>query len=323
MSWQPSASIENLKARAKVLANIRTFFQERDVLEVDTHALSHATVTDAHLVSFDTQFAQSGSAQHGNTLYLQTSPEFAMKRLLAAGSGAIYQICKAFRNEEAGRFHNPEFTMLEWYRPGFDHFQLMAELNDLFQRILDCQPASQYTYQSLFQQYVGIDPLTASLGQLQRAVIDNDLHADWAAVENDKDTLMQYLFAELVERKIGKDAPCFVYDFPASQAALAKINSKDPRVAERFELYYHGIELANGFHELTNADEQLARFEQDNQWRTAHNLATKPIDHNLIDALKAGLPQCSGVALGIDRLVMLALNADHIEQVLTFPIHKA
>lgn len=324
MTWQPTASIENLKLRAAILANIRQFFAERDVLEVDTQALSYATVTDVHLVSFSTTFNQAGShVESGETLYLQTSPEFAMKRLLAAGSGAIYQICKAFRNEESGRFHNPEFTMLEWYRPGFDHFDLMKEIDLLLQSLLQTAEADMFTYQQAFTEHVGIDPLNCHISELQAAVITHQLHADWAAHETDKDTLLQYLFGELVEVNIGKDRPCFIYHFPASQASLAKLSSKVSGVAERFELYYQGVELANGFHELTDAVEQESRFNADNKQRSALGLKENTIDKNLISALVSGLPDCAGVAVGIDRLIMIAAKADRIDQVLSFSINNA
>lgn len=323
MSWQPTATINNLKLRASILAKIRQFFTERDVFEVDTPALSQATVTDVHLVSFNTQFYQAGSKHDGQTLYLQTSPEYAMKRLLAAGSGAIYQICKAFRNEESGRFHNPEFTMLEWYRPGYDHFKLMAELDALLQRILSTEQADMISYQQAFVDHVGVDPINCHNDELKSAIIKHQLHADWAADETDKDTLLQYLFAELVETKIGLLRPCFVYHFPASQASLAKISDHDKGVAERFELYFQGVELANGFHELTNATEQALRFKADNKKRKSLGLNEKPIDQNLLDALESGLPNCAGVAVGIDRLIMIATKVNRIENVLAFNVNNA
>lgn len=324
MSWRPSASISNLRARANILAKIRNFFAEKQVLEVDTQAMSAATVSDLHLVSFSTQFNDAGAAhQNGKTLYLQTSPEYAMKRLLASGSGAIYQICKAFRNEESGRHHNPEFTMLEWYRPGFDHFDLMAELSDLMQLILSCEKAESLSYQQAFIKFTGADPLTSSLDDLKQLILTHELSADWAKNETNKDTLLQYIFMELVETNIGKHVPCFIYNFPASQAALAKISVDDSRVAQRFELYYQGMELANGFHELTDASEQLQRFQADNQLRIKNGLAEKSIDENLIAALQSGLPECAGVALGIDRLVMIAVKAETISDVIAFPVNRA
>jgi lysyl-tRNA synthetase class 2 len=319
--WRPSADIGQLKQRAEILAQIRRFFAERDVLEVDTPALSHATVTDFHLHTFNTDFVGPGYAD-GSKLYLMTSPEFHMKRLLAAGSGSIYQMAKVFRNEENGRYHNPEFTMLEWYRVGFDHHDLMDEMDELLQLVLGCGKAMRMSYQQAFLGVLEVCPLEASMPELRQAAADLGLQ-DIAEKEQDRDTLLQLLFSVGVEPHIGQQAPAFVYDFPASQAALAKINRDDPRVADRFEVYFKGIELANGFHELDDAAEQLARFVTDNQQRLKMGLEMQPIDYHLIDALKAGLPACAGVALGIDRLIMLALGCEHIDQVTAFAFPRA
>lgn len=319
--WQPTASVEQLRQRAHLLNQIRQFFLERDVLEVDTPAMSHATVTDVHLHTFQTEFVGPGYAD-GSKLYFMTSPEFHMKRLLAAGSGCIYQINKAFRNEENGRYHNPEFTMLEWYRVGFDHHQLMDEMDHLLQRVLKCGAAERMTYQQAFMDVLGVCPLEGSMQELKVVAAKLGL-SDIAEPEDDRDTLLQLLFSIGVEAKIGQKTPAFVYDFPASQAALAKINRQDPRVADRFEVYFKGIELANGFHELDNPKEQLKRFEQDNAKRVEMGLEPQPIDHNLIAALESGLPECAGVALGVDRLIMLANGCDHIDQVTAFPFPRA
>ncbi|HGS5464567.1 TPA: elongation factor P--(R)-beta-lysine ligase [Vibrio parahaemolyticus] len=316
-NWQPTAFIEQLRQRATLIAAIRQFFAERQVMEVDTPAMSHATVTDIHLHTFQTEFVGPGYAD-GSKLFFMTSPEFHMKRLLAAGSGCIYQINKAFRNEENGRYHNPEFTMLEWYRVGFDHHKLMDEMDDLLQLVLKCGAAQRMTYQQAFIDVLGVCPLEGSMTELKVAASKLGL-SDIAEPEEDRDTLLQLLFSVGVENKIGQDVPAFVYDFPASQAALAKINPQDHRVADRFEVYFKGIELANGFHELDNPKEQLARFEQDNAKRIEMGLKPQPIDYHLISALEAGLPDCAGVALGIDRLIMLALGCDHIDQVTAFP----
>lgn len=315
--WQPTASIEQLRQRADLVSQIRQFFSVRDVLEVDTPAMSHATVTDIHLHTFQTEFVGPGYAD-GSKLYFMTSPEFHMKRLLAAGSGCIYQINKAFRNEENGRYHNPEFTMLEWYRVGFDHHKLMDEMDDLLQLVLKCGQAERMTYQQAFINVLGVCPLESTMGELKEVAAKLGLR-DIAEPEQDRDTLLQLLFSVGVEAKIGQNVPAFVYDFPASQAALAKINLEDPRVADRFEVYFKGIELANGFHELDNPSEQLKRFESDNAKRIEMGLSPQPIDYHLIAALKSGLPECAGVALGIDRLIMLAIGCDHIDQVTAFP----
>ncbi len=319
--WQPTASIEQLRQRATILNQIRHFFTQRGVLEVDTPAMSHATVTDIHLHTFQTEFVGPGYAD-GSKLYFMTSPEFHMKRLLAAGSGCIYQINKAFRNEENGRYHNPEFTMLEWYRVGFDHHKLMDEMDELLQLVLQSESAERMTYQQAFLQVLKVCPLEASMAELKQVAAQLGL-SDIAEKEDDRDTLLQLLFSVGVEAKIGKETPAFVYDFPASQAALAKINAQDSRVADRFEVYYKGIELANGFHELDNPKEQLARFDQDNAKREQMGLQPQPIDFHLIAALESGLPDCAGVALGIDRLIMLAIGCDHIDQVTTFPFPRA
>lgn len=320
-SWQPSAPIANLLKRAAIMAEIRRFFADRGVLEVETPTMSQATVTDIHLVPFQTRFIGPGAAD-GLTLYMMTSPEYHMKRLLAAGSGSIYQLGRSFRNEEAGRHHNPEFTMLEWYRPHYDMYRLMDEVDDLLQQILDCDSSERLSYQQAFLRHLDIDPLSADKAQLREAAAKLDL-SNIADTEEDRDTLLQLLFTVGVEPHIGRDKPAFVYHFPASQASLAVISTEDHRMAERFEVYFKGIELANGFHELTDGDEQLKRFEQDNRSREKRGLPQHPIDMNLIDALKHGLPDCSGVALGVDRLVMLALGAEKLSDVIAFPVNIA
>ncbi|MCD1125426.1 elongation factor P--(R)-beta-lysine ligase [Jinshanibacter sp. LJY008] len=320
-SWQPSASIAKLLKRAKIVSEIRRFFSERGVLEVETPAMSQATVTDIHLFPFQTRFVGPGAAD-GMTLFLMTSPEFHMKRLLAAGSGPIYQMGKSFRNEEAGRYHNPEFTMLEWYRPHFDMYRLMNEVDDLLQQILDCEASEVVSYQQIFIRHLEIDPLSADKPQLRAAAAKLDME-ELANREEDRDTLLQMLFAFGVEPHIGQEKPTFVYHFPASQAALAEISSEDHRVAERFEVYYKGVELANGFRELTDAGEQRQRFEQENRKREARGLLVHPIDENFLAALAYGMPECAGVALGVDRLIMIALSAQSISEVMAFPVDRA
>jgi len=320
MSWQPSASIDTLQKRGQVMTDIRQFFQAKQVLEVETPALSQATVTDVHLHTFETEFVGPGFAQ-GQRLYLQTSPEFHMKRLLCAGSGAIFQISKSFRNEESGRYHNPEFTMLEWYQPNYDHKDLIAEVDELLRKILSTPASDIQTYQQIFIDHIGLDPLASDIEQIRQVALRYDL-GDFVASESNKDTLLQCLFCFVIEPKIGLEKPIAIYNFPASQAALAQIESNDERVARRFEFYYQGIELANGFHELQDASEQLSRFEQDNANRLKEGLSAQPIDHKLINALEHGLPNCAGVALGIDRLIMLALNKRHINEVISFDVRR-
>jgi len=326
MSWQPSADIQQLQQRAKILQDIRQFFVQRGLLEVETPALSQAGVTDIHLHCFKTNFvgpeiSTTKSASHGVPLYLQTSPEFHMKRLLSAGSGSIFQISKVFRNEESGRFHNPEFTLLEWYRVTFDHFLLMDEMDQLLQLILNCNPARRCTYQQAFIEVLNVDPLSASIAQLKQSGAQLNL-GEVLSEEIDRDTILQLLFCIAIEPVIAEQQPCFIYNFPASQAALARISPEDSRVAERFEVYFQGVELANGFHELSDAQEQLLRFQEDNRGRVLKGLEQMPIDDNFIASLTR-LPDCAGVALGIDRLVMLATGQSHIDNVLSFSIKGA
>lgn len=326
MQWKPTASLSNLKKRALIIQQIRRFFINRNLLEVETPNLSQSGVTDEHLFCFKTHFVGADidaktKTYKGVPLYLQTSPEFHMKRLLSAGSGSIFQIAKAFRNEESGRFHNPEFTLLEWYQVDFDHHTLMNEMDELLQLTLKIEQAKRCTYQDAFLSILSVDPLTDSLDELKKS----GEHLNLGRVlqgESDRDTVLQLLFCFAIEPVIANKRPCFIYNFPASQAALARISPDDSRVAERFEVYYKGIELANGFHELSDAKEQLKRFEQDNQKRQQKNLPEMPIDMTFIDSLPH-LPNCAGVALGIDRLIMLALNVDHIDEVLSFTIKNA
>ncbi|TPH16135.1 elongation factor P--(R)-beta-lysine ligase [Litorilituus lipolyticus] len=325
MNWQPTLSWQHAKKRADIIKQIRGFFAERDVVEVETPALSQGTVTDVHLEGIKCQYdyLSNSAVNCSQTLYLQTSPEFHMKRLLASGYGDIYQICKSFRHEGFGSHHNPEFTMLEWYRKGFDHFALMKEVSDLLATILKCQEPIFVTYQELFKRYVNIDPLVADRHELLAVIKEHDKLSDWLNEEVNIDTLLQFIFSEIIEQHIGGDVPYFVYNFPARQASLAKLSSEDPRVARRFECYFHGIELANGFDELIDPIIQLERFKQDNKLREQSKLESKAIDEHFIFALKSGLPECAGVALGIDRLVMLALQTQNIEDVLTFSIENA
>lgn len=320
-TWQPTSSHQARLARASLLRTIRQFFDARGVLEVETPLLSHGTVTDVNLDAFSTQFAFS---RHGTpaSLYLQTSPEYAMKRLLCAQSGPIYQICKAFRHEDAGRWHNPEFTMLEWYRPGFDHFDLIDEVDALLRSSIDAPAATRQSYQQVFLQHLRIDPLTADRAMLIDAMRRHEINID-EPQQLSTDSLLQLLFSMVIEPAIGQHAPAFVYGFPASQAALARINNDDPRTADRFELFYQGAELANGFFELSDADEQRRRFGQDNAQRLASGLPARPVDTHLLDALSQGMPSCSGVALGVDRLLMLHLGTRHIQDVLNFPLSRA
>ena len=325
MNWQATLTWQNAQKRAAVLQQIRQFFAERKVVEVETPALSQGTVTDVYLDAFTCKynFLADSPADQSAELYLQTSPEFHMKRLLASGYGCIFQIAKAFRHEESGRNHNPEFTMLEWYRIGFDQFDLMHEVADLLKLVLEGNKALFSSYQDIFINTVSVDPLATTFAELVGVLNKHDKSADWIVEMNDPDLLLQFIFTEIIEPTIGIDQPQFIYDFPIAQASLAKRSSDDPRVAQRFECYFKGIELVNGFNELTDANEQVARFEEDNAKRAAQGLPIKPIDKNFIAALQHGLPQCSGLALGIDRLVMLALDIKEISEVQSFSIERA
>ena len=314
-TWQPSASLENLHFRARTLKQIRDFFATRNVMEVDTPLMCHTSVTDPHIQSIPALF-QAHPQESEQRYYLQTSPEYAMKRLLAAGSGAIYQLTKAFRQGEIGRFHNPEFTMLEWYRPGFDHHRLMDEVDELLQVILNTPAAERMSYAELFQTFLHLDPHHASLNELMACAKEKDISV--AGNITDRDTWLSLLITHYIEPQIGKDRPCFIYDFPVSQAALARIQPGTTPVASRFEVYLHGIELANGFHELQDVNEQRKRFENNLVAREQLQLPTLPIDEYFLSALAHGLPDCAGVALGIDRLIMLATASRSIAEVVSF-----
>ncbi len=318
--WRPTADLETLRRRAQLLGKIRAFFEERGVLEVETPSLSSATVTDLHLASLDClALLPAGETR----LFLQTSPEFAMKRLLASGSGPIFQICKAFRDAERGRRHNLEFSMLEWYRPGFDHHQLMDEMDAFLRSMLGCAPAQRRSYGELFETTLGCCPHTVGSDRLLAEVRDRGIDLWNREAELDRDDALNLLFTQVIEPGLGADGPTFVHDYPVSQAALARIRPGSPPVAERFEVYYRGMELANGFHELADVGEQRRRFEADLEARRSSGLPVPPIDERLLAALSAGFPDCAGVALGIDRLVMLALDKERIDEVIAFPVDRA
>jgi len=323
-SFAPEASLEALRARALLLESIRQFFKQRSVLEVETPLLCHAAVQDPHLHPIPAQYQPFGNASP-QTLYLQTSPEFAMKRLLAANIGPIYQLCKAFRNGEVGKIHNPEFTMLEWYRPGFNHHQLMNEMDDFLAFILNTQTAERISYQDLFLMHLDLDPFQATQLELQNKAKDKKINLDKNMPSTlTNDDWLNLLLTHSIEPKLGFERPVMVFDFPKSQAALAKIR-KTPHfeVAERFEVYMNGMELANGYHELTDGNILEQRLYQDAATRKQLNHPEIPIDSHLLNALKAGLPDCAGVALGFDRLLMLKMNAKEIREVLAFTIEKA
>jgi lysyl-tRNA synthetase class 2 len=320
--WRPSASLEALRQRAEMLRSLREFFAELGVMEVETPLLSARGASDPHLDSFCTRYTGPG-APAGRSLYLQTSPEFAMKRILAAHSGPIYQICKAFRNGEAGRIHNPEFTILEWYRPGFDYHALMAEVDALLQRVLHTQPAQCLSYAAVFAQHLNLDAHEATTDSLRDCAVSRHLLAS-DSLQDDRDTWLALLWTHLIEPQLGGDGrPLFVFDYPASQAMLARVRQGIPPVAERFEVYVNGIELANGFQELTDSDEQRRRFEENARQRRELGLMAMEPDERLLAALTEGLPYCSGVAMGVDRLLLLKIRSLDIAGLLAFPLERA
>jgi lysyl-tRNA synthetase class 2 len=323
--WRTRCSLSNLKARSALYTQIRAFFVARDVLEVETPLLSISTATDPQLESIQAQ-VKIHLGLEPQPYYLQTSPEFPMKRLLASGSGPIYQICKTFRNGETGRKHNPEFTMLEWYRPGFELEDLMQELELLTTEILGATlkttEAERLSYRDAFLRYVGFDPFTITSGEL--VLLASQL-AGYYGPEMSRDDYLNLILSICIEPKLGLDRPCFLYEYPPSQASLAQVSlsAQGEPVAQRFELYIQGMELANGYFELTDSNEQAKRFAQDNQERSLIDLPVIPPDEYLIAAMEHGLPPCSGVAVGLDRMLMLKVGASSIEEVLSFSITQA
>lgn len=324
--WRPSASLSTLRARAALLRHLREFFAARDILEVETPVLSQAASTELHLESFATR-CRGARHEVDNCLYLHTSPEYPMKRLLAAGSGSIFQIAKVFREGESGSRHNPEFTLLEWYRVNFDHRQLMDEVEALMRSVLPDrlvrQPAQRLSYHDAMRRYANIDPHSATLKDLADCAASQGVNASSGSKDFTRDTWLDLLMSHIVEPQLGRDGLIFIYDYPADQASLARVRPGEPALAERFELYIQGVELANGFCELADAVEQRQRFERDNAARRTRGLPIAPLDEYLLAALEHGLPPCAGVALGVDRLLMLITGARSIREVLAFPIDRA
>lgn len=300
-----------LEARARLLAACRAFMAARGILEVETPILDRYGNPELHLHSF----RAGPDGGDGRQYYLQTSPEFAMKRLLAAGSGPVYQIGKVFRAGETGRLHQPEFTLLEWYRPGMDHLDLMDEVTELLQD-LELEPAGRSSYAGVFIEHTGLDPHAAETGELAAAARALGL----AGAEPERAVLLDFLFSRQVAPALGRERPCLVYDFPACQAALARVRPGPPALAERFELFIDGMEIANGYNELQDYHEQESRFDADNRARRARGLPEVAADPRLLAALAAGLPACAGVAVGLDRLLMTVSGAAAIDDVLAFPL---
>ncbi|MBM4240030.1 MAG: EF-P lysine aminoacylase GenX [Gammaproteobacteria bacterium] len=319
-AWRPSAHRKQLALRAALLAATRNFFAARSVLEVETPLLVNAGVTDINLRPVPLVI-------DGREMFLQTSPEYAMKRLLAAGSGDIYQLCRVVRGDERSRLHNPEFTLLEWYRSGLGFDDLIDEVAALLDTLAITagrhnRPLRKTSYREAFAQALAIDPLVISLPALATLAMDHGLDRE-AAASLGRDELLVFLMAVVIGPSLGKNEWLAVTRYPASQAALARLDPVDSRVALRFEIYADGIELANGFEELADAAEQRARFNRDNLERAARGLPEIAIDERLLAALEAGLPHCSGVAVGFDRAVMVASGADRIDEIMAFPIEIA
>ncbi len=322
--WQPQADLEMTQSRAALLAAIRSFFAARDVIEVETPLLGSSSATDPNLESC----LLAGQSDR----YLQTSPEFAMKRMLAAEPAAIYQICKAFRAGESGRRHNVEFTLLEWYQPGFDLAELMDEVQTLVQACIGSghqvhEEIRRVPYASAFHKSTGLNPHTASLDELL-AVAQSEAGVAREVIMTDsalatRSSCLDLLASHLVEAELSE--PTFLYDYPACQCALARVgkDGEGHRVAKRFELFIEGMELANGYLELTDAVELRHRFELDNRQRQLLKKATIPVDERLLAAMACGLPDCAGVAVGVDRLLMVVTGAGSIQEVLTFPSERA
>lgn len=323
MDWRPDCSLDALRLRAQMLCTIRRFFQERSVLEVETPLLSNGCGTDPNLDFFTTSLLWPPS---NRTLYLQTSPEYAMKRLLAAGSGSIFQICKAFRNGESGRFHNPEFTLLEWYRVGYDLNRLMDEVAELFLALFEDSGflhPQRISYQELFQQETGLNPLLFSFEDYNAYAVANSFREAAALCGQEHALWLDFIFSHCIQPRLGLNALTMVYGYPACFSSLARLNSGNPMVTERVELFLKGVELGNGYYELADAEEQERRFDNEITLRKHKQYPEITKDTRLLAALKAGLPDCSGIAIGLDRVLMLLSNSRKITDVLSFSIHNA
>lgn len=320
-SFRPTACRRNLEHRAELLRRLRGFFQARGFLEVETPVLSHDMVVDLHLDPFT--IAPHGVVENANApkgpTFLQTSPEFALKRLLAEGYEAIFQIARVFRVGERGPLHNPEFTMAEWYRGGDGMAEGIDLLDALAQTMLDTGPAQRLSYGEAFERFLGVDPHRSPPKRLRAELQRHGISIPDSISFEDADALLDLLLVERVQPNLGRGKPTILFDYPASQAALARIRPGDPPVAERFELYIDGMELANGYHELCDPDELRQRNRRVNQQRLQHGKPVLPESSRLLEAMEEGLPSSSGTALGFDRLAMLSLGAEHIDEVIAFP----
>lgn len=319
-SWGPCADLEDLTRRAESLAMIRQFFKNRSVLEVETPILCQAVDPDPQIECFNSHYSGPGCAEP-LTMFLRSSPEFHMKRLLCAGSGSIYQIAKVFRQGELGDLHQPEFTLLEWYRLDFDHLDLIAEIDQLLLaldiKILGLANSQIKSYQEIFRQVLNLDPLSCDRSDLLDCMHDHHINLHDTQIE-EPSFYLDCLMSHVVQPQLGLDAPLFLTDFPAPQAALARINPDDSRLSQRFELFIKGVEIANGFCELRDVLELEQRLEADIQTRARRGQTQVPLDKKLLAAQRQGLPPCAGVALGLDRLFMLLSGQKNIKNVMSF-----
>jgi lysyl-tRNA synthetase class 2 len=310
-----------MRLRDSLLRRLRSFFHERGFIEVDTPLLSADVVVDQHLEPFAVVVPLG--ARGARRMWLQTSPEFAMKRLMAAGGDAIFQVTHAFRQEEQGPLHNPEFTLVEWYRRGDGLSEGMQLLGELADALLRRGQPETITYQQAFERYAGIDPNTSETSAMADTARERCVIVPESLSADDRDAWLDLLLVELVEPHLGRDRPMILYDYPASQAALARIRPGPPAVAERFELYVDGIELANGYHELLDAKVLRQRNRDNNQMRRARGKPALPEESRLLAAMESGLPACTGVAMGFDRVVMLAAGAKELSAVVPFLFERA
>jgi lysyl-tRNA synthetase class 2 len=307
-----------LKRRAELLSKARLFLESRGYLEVETPLLSFDVGVDLHLEPFRVSVGGFGGEGGPRTAYLQTSPEFGMKRLLAAGLGDCFQITRSFRRGEVGALHNPEFTIIEWYRVGGSYRDLMTEVGEFASSVCGWPKADELSYAEAFEKHLGIHPHSTPTEKLRESAKTRDFES------NDRDELLNFLLADAIEPNLGVGKPTLLYDYPSSQAALAKIRKEETGdVAERFELYFNGVELANGYQELTDAEELRRRNKRQNELRIAKGLQPLPRESKLLAAMDSGLPECTGVALGFDRLAMLALGCSSVAEVMAFPFERA
>lgn len=312
--WHPTASLETLQKRAEFLATIRQFMADRQILEVETPALSKSGNTDPNIDSLVTEVKRPDQVEK-QTYFLHTSPEFAMKRLLAAGSEAIYQICRVFRDDEYSKLHNVEFTMLEWYRPDFTYYDLMNEISDLL-GILGFETPEKLSFAELFQSFTELDPHNTELQALENVAKERGLKSSNLS----EAALFDFIISDILDKQLDSTKPLFIYDYPVSMSALANFSDTQPKVAKRFELIIKGIEIANGYDELIDPKEQRRRLENDLTQRFQANKVEIPLDEHLLEAMQNGLPKMAGVAVGLDRLLMLKLGKNEVSDVMAFSI---